>query len=79
MTSPVPIPADAAMPSGHAAAAVVGLLHPRLRPLMVAVVAAVGLSRVHLGAGVAWPVVAAARAVRARRQHGAVLEVGPRA
>ena len=93
VTALVPIPADASMPSGHAATAaaaagVVALLHPRLRLPLLALVAAIGLSRVYLGvhypsdvlaglalgAGVAWLVVAAARrAVRARRQDGAVI------
>jgi undecaprenyl-diphosphatase len=92
VTALVPIPGDASMPSGHAATAaaaagVVALLHPRLRLPLLALVAAIGLSRVYLGvhypsdvlaglalgAGVAWLTVAAARrAVRARRQDGAV-------
>lgn len=50
----VPIPADASLPSGHAATAaaaagVVALLHPRLRLPLAALVALIGLSRVYLG------------------------------
>ncbi len=90
------IPPDASLPSGHAATAaaaagVVALLHPRLRVPLVALVAAIGLSRVYLGvhypsdvlagvalgAAVAWIVVAAARrAVRPAREDGAVIEAG---
>ena len=54
ITALVPIPADASLPSGHAATAaaaagVVALLHPRLRLPLVALVALIGVSRVYLG------------------------------
>ena len=54
VTALVPLPADASMPSGHAATAaaaatVVALMHPRLRAPLAALVAAIALSRVYLG------------------------------
>jgi adenine-specific DNA-methyltransferase len=54
VTALVPLPADASMPSGHAATAAaaataVALLHPRLRAPLAALVAAIALSRVYLG------------------------------
>jgi len=93
-TALVGLPGDGSMPSGHAATAaaaatVVALLHPRLRPPLAALVAAIGLSRVYLGVhypsdvlvglalgvAVGWAVVALARrAVRARREDGARME-----
>ena len=50
----VSLPADASLPSGHAATAaaaagVVALLHPRLRLPLAGLVAAIALSRVYLG------------------------------
>jgi undecaprenyl-diphosphatase len=50
----VPLPGDAAFPSGHAATAfaaagVVALLHPRLRAPALALAALIGLSRLYLG------------------------------
>jgi membrane-associated phospholipid phosphatase len=95
----VSIPGDASLPSGHAATAaaaagVVAMLHPRLRPPLAALVAAIGLSRVYLGVhyptdvlagfglglAVVWAVVALARrVVRGRRDDGAVSEAGAEA
>lgn len=50
----VPLPGDAAFPSGHAATAfaaagVVALVHPRLRVPALALAALIGLSRLYLG------------------------------
>jgi undecaprenyl-diphosphatase len=90
------LPPDASLPSGHAAtaaaaAAVVALLHPRLRIPMIALVAAIGLSRVYLGvhypsdvlagavlgaAVAAVVVVAARRAVRPAREDRAMIGAG---